>query len=281
MFRCVLFGVGAFETILVLQKLDAKRAKMVMQKFVPQNFCNECSWSTPLDPKLMFWCIFFRLGAFGIVSLLHKTRSKTRHTVAINAKVSVPKSCQNFFAMNAPDPHHWTLNSCLGAFYLFWVLLRPFWYCKNSMQNRQKWWCKSSWYEVMSEFFATNVPDPHHWTLNSRFGEFLSVWVHLGLFLYCTKLGAKRVKMVQLMQKFVVRSHVESFHNQCSQSTKFDPKLMFWCVSLRLGEFGTVSLLRETRCKTRQNVVINAKFRGMKSCLNFSQRTFPIHTIRP
>ena len=166
-------------------------------------FHTERSRSTPLDPKLMFWCVSFCLGAFGIVSLLHETRCKTRHTVAINAKVSVPKSCQNFFAMNAPDPHHWTLNSCLGAFYLLWVLLRPFWYCKNSMQNGQKWWCKSSWYEVMSEFFATNVPDPHHWTLNSFFGAFLSVWVHLEPFRYCAKLAAKYAKLVQLMQKFV------------------------------------------------------------------------------
>ena len=133
----------------------------------------------------------------------------------------------------------------------------------------------------MSEFFATNVPDPHHWTLNSHFGEFLSVWVHLGLFLYCTKLGAKRVKMVQLMQKFVVRSHVESFRNQCSQSTTFDPKLMFWCVSLRLGASGIVSLLHETCCKTRQTGAINAKVRATKLCRNFSQRMLPIHSIGP
>ena len=30
-----------------------------------------------------------------------------------------------------------------------------------------------------------------------------SVWVHLAIFLYYTKLGAKRVELVQLMQKFV------------------------------------------------------------------------------
>ena len=53
-----------------LTKLKAKRAKLVqlMQKFVPQClvriFCNECLRSTPLDPKLMFWCISFHLGAF-------------------------------------------------------------------------------------------------------------------------------------------------------------------------------------------------------------------------
>ena len=30
-----------------------------------------------------------------------------------------------------------------------------------------------------------------HWILNSCFRVFLSVWVHLGLFRYCMKLGAK------------------------------------------------------------------------------------------
>ena len=62
-----------------------------MQKFVQRCvvriFCNECSLSTPLEPKLMFWCVSFHLGAFGTVSLLHETRSKTRQNGAINAKV--------------------------------------------------------------------------------------------------------------------------------------------------------------------------------------------------
>ena len=46
-------------------KLRAKRAKLLqlMQKFVPRrlvrNFCNECSRSTPLDPKLMFCFVSF------------------------------------------------------------------------------------------------------------------------------------------------------------------------------------------------------------------------------
>jgi len=62
-----------------------------MQKFVQRCvvriFCNECSRSTPLEPKLMFWCVSFHLGAFGTVSLLHETTSKTRQNGAINAKV--------------------------------------------------------------------------------------------------------------------------------------------------------------------------------------------------
>ena len=69
-FSCFSFRLGAFGTIMLLHKLDAKRAKMVqlMQKFVPRClvriFCNERSRSATLDPKLMFWCVSFRSGAF-------------------------------------------------------------------------------------------------------------------------------------------------------------------------------------------------------------------------
>ena len=103
-------------------KLGAKRAKLVqlMQKFVQRClvriFRNERSRSTPLDPKLMFWCVYFRLGAFGTISLLHETCCKTRQTGTINAKVRATISCLHVFSTNALDRHHWTLNSCLGAF---------------------------------------------------------------------------------------------------------------------------------------------------------------------
>ena len=35
------------------------------------------------------------------------------------------------------------------------------------------------------------------------FGASRSVWVHLAMFHYYTKLGAKRIELVQLMHKFV------------------------------------------------------------------------------
>ena len=74
MFRCVhtiwvhsrLFGC--------LTKLGAKRAELV-QKFVPRTcveiFRNEHTRSTPLDPKLMFWCvrtIWVHSGLFGCLT---------------------------------------------------------------------------------------------------------------------------------------------------------------------------------------------------------------------
>ena len=125
---------------------------------------------------------------------------------------------------------------------------------------------KSLCHDVLLDFFLTNAPDPHHWTLNSFFGAFLSVWVHLEPFHYCTKLDAKWANLVQLMQEFVPQSLIRISQNGRSRSTQLDPKLMFSCVPFHLGAFGTVSLLHETRCKIGQPGAINAKVCARMSC---------------
>ena len=58
-----------------------------------------------------------------------------------------------------------------------------------------------------------------------------SVWVHLGSFHNCIKLDAKQGELMQLMQKYVPRSHVGIFCKERTQSTPLDPKHMFWCVA--------------------------------------------------
>ena len=74
---------GAFHTIWVhsgsfgcLTKLGAKRAELGL-KFVPRSrvgiFRNERTRTTPLDPKLMFWCVSYYFGAFGTVWLPYET----------------------------------------------------------------------------------------------------------------------------------------------------------------------------------------------------------------
>ena len=134
--------------------------------------------------------------------------------------------------------------------------------------------CKSLCHEVALEFFATNAPDPPHWTLNSCFGAFRTILVHLGPFGCLTKLGAKRA---ELLQKLLPRSRVGIFRNERTRCTPSDQKLMFRCVSYYLGTFGTVWLPYENRCNTGRT---SAKVRAMKSRRNFfSQRTHPIHPI--
>ena len=142
------------------------------------------------------------------------------------------------------------------------------------MENWQNW-CESSCHEVPLELFATNTPDPPHWTLNSCFGAFHTILMHLGPFDWLAKLDGKQA---ELMQKFVPRSRVRIFRNERTQSTPLDPKLMFWCVLYCLSAFGTVWLPYETRCKTGRT---SAKVRATKWCRNFSKRMHPIHPIGP
>ena len=136
----------------------------------------------------MVWCISYYLGAFGTVWLPYETRCKTGRT---SAKVRAARSRRSFFRTNAPDPPHWTLNTC--------------------------------------------------------FGSFLTICVHLGSLGCLTKLGAKHSELVQ---KFVRRGRFGVFNDERTRSTPLDPNLMFWCVSYHLGAFGAVCLPYENRCKT-------------------------------
>ena len=45
--------------------------------------------------------------------------------------------------------------------------------------------------------FRKERTHPPHWTLNSCFGVFCTIWMHLVPFGYLTKVGAKRAEVVQ------------------------------------------------------------------------------------
>ena len=72
--------------------------------------------------------------------------------------------------------------------------------------------------------FRNERPDPPHWSLNSCFGEFRTISVHLEPFGCLTKLGAKRAELVQ---KFVPCSCIGILRNESTRSTPLDLKLMF------------------------------------------------------
>ena len=149
-----------------LTKLGAKRAELV-QKFVPRSrvelFDKERTLSAPLDPKLMFCCISYYLGAFGTVWLPYETPCKTGR---ISAKVRATKSrrtLRNERTQPTPlDPKLtfwcmsnylgasgtvWTLNRCFDAFRAIWEHLGPFGCSRNSVRNKPNY-CKSSCHEV-------------------------------------------------------------------------------------------------------------------------------------
>ena len=131
-------------------------------------------------------------------------------------------------------------------------------------------------HEVASEFFATNSSDPPHCTVNGRFDAFCTIWMHSGPFGCLTKLGHNectqstpldpklmrsydlgafgtvwlcyqtRAKRAELVQKFVPRSYVGIFRNECTRSTPLDPKLTFCCVRtiwVHSGQFDSLTKL--------------------------------------
>src|SRR6185295_16071788 len=102
MFRGVSYYLGAFGTVCCITTLSSKRAKLV-QKFMPRIgvgiFRNERTRSTPLDSKLMFWCVLYYLDAFGTVWLPYKTRCKMGRS---GVKVRAMQSCRNFSQRTQP-----------------------------------------------------------------------------------------------------------------------------------------------------------------------------------
>jgi len=106
MFRTIWMHSGLFGC---LTKLYGKRAQLV-QNFVPRSrvgiFCNEHTRSNPWDPKLTLWFISYHLGAFGTIFCLTKLGAKRAELV----EKFVHEVALEFFATNAPDSPHWTLN---------------------------------------------------------------------------------------------------------------------------------------------------------------------------
>ena len=92
-FRTVLFHLQPFGCLV---KLGAKRSELV-QKFVTRShvrvYHDERTRSTPLEPKLMFWCVSYHLHTFGTIRLHYETRGKT---FRISAKVRGTKSRRSF-----------------------------------------------------------------------------------------------------------------------------------------------------------------------------------------
>jgi len=144
--------------------------------------------------------------------------------------------------------------------------LGPFAYCTKLAAKRAK--LVKLMQKFVSQCLVRIFRNERSWStqLDSKLRFWLSVWVHLEPFFYCTKLARKWAKLVQLMQKFVPRCLVRIFYNERSRSTPLDPKLRFWCVCFRFGAFGTISLLHKTCCKTSQTGAINAKVRATMSC---------------
>ena len=185
-----------------LTKLDAKRAEQV-QKFVPRShdgiFRNEHTLSTPLDPKLTFWCVSYYLGAFGTIWLPYETRCKTSRT---SSKVRETKSHRIFVAFHTIWVHSGPLGCLtkLGA---------------KRAELVQKFVPRTR-VGIFRNVCSRSTPlDPKL--------MFRCISYYMGAFgtvCLLTEVGAKRAKLVQ---KFVPRSRFGMFHNERTRSTPIGP----------------------------------------------------------
>ena len=152
-FWCISYYSGAFRAAWLPYETRCKTGRTsakVRARMSRWNFRNEHTRSIPLDPKLTFWCMSNHLGASRTV-WLQKFVPRSRVGIFLNERSrSTPLD---------PKLTFWCVLYYLSAFGTVWLPLR------NSVQNGPNK-CKSSCDEVALEFFATNAPDPPHWTLN-------------------------------------------------------------------------------------------------------------------
>jgi hypothetical protein len=127
MFRCISYYLGAFGTVCCVTTLSSKRAKLV-QKFVPRSrvgiFRSERTRSTPLDSKLMFWCVLYYLDVFGPFGCLTKLNAKRAELV----QKFVPRSLVLSFRIKhtrlsplGPKLIVWCVLYYLGTFGTVWL----------------------------------------------------------------------------------------------------------------------------------------------------------------
>ena len=116
---------------------------------------------------------------------------------------------------------------------------------------------------IVSEFSTMKAPDLTHGTLNSCFGAFRTIWMHLGPLGCLTKLGAKRAELVQ---KFVPRSRIGIFRENAQDPPHMTLNSCFGVIRtiwVHLGPLGCLTKLGAKRAEC-------AKVRATKSRQYFS-----------
>ena len=204
-------------------------------------FRTERTQSTPLDHKLMFWCVSYYLGAFGTVCCVTTLSWKRAKLV----QKFVPRSGVGIFrnerTRSTPvDSKHmfWCVSYYLGASGTVWFPYKT--RCKmgwSGAKVRAMNLCRN-----FSQQTTRSTPlDPNL--------MFLCISYYLGAFgtVCCvTTLSSKRAKLVQ---KFVPWSRFGIFHNERTRSTLLDHYLMFRCIWDSLLRYNTQFQMGQTCAK--------------------------------
>jgi hypothetical protein len=107
--------LARYGLFLYCTNVDAKLVEQapLTHKFAKRScvaiFHNEHTWSTPLDPKLMFWGVSDR---FVIARNSMQNWSNWHHSCTS----SINEGALELFTTDATDPLHWTQTSCFEAF---------------------------------------------------------------------------------------------------------------------------------------------------------------------
>jgi hypothetical protein len=116
---------------------------------------------------------------------------------------------------------------------------------------------------------------------NTYFGVLNRVCVHLGSFHNYMKLDARWGELVQLMQKFVPRSHLGIFRNERTQSTYWTLNSCFGVLHSVWVHLGLFHNYMKLGAKWGELVQLMQKFVPQSHVVFFSRRTHQIHSIGP
>jgi len=233
-----------------------------------RNFSQQTTRSTPLDPNLIFHCISYYLGAFGIVCCVTTLSSKWAKLV----QKFVPRSRVGIFRSER------TRSTPLHSKLMFWCVLYyldafgPFG-CLTKLNAKraelvQKFVPRSRVlsFRIKHTRLSPLGPKLIFWCVSYYLGTFGTVWLPYKTRCKTGRSGAK-VRAMKSCQNFLQRTY---------PSTPLNPKLMFHSVLYYFCAIGTVWLHYKTQCKTGKP---DEKVRATKSRRNFLQRTQPIHPI--
>ena len=192
-------------------KLGAKRAELV-QKFMPRSrlgiFHNERIRTTPLDPKLTFWCVSYYLVAFGTVWLPYEMRCKTGRTSAKVRAMNLRRNFRNECTRSTPlDPKlmFWCVPYYLGAFGTVWLPYET--QCKIG-QTSAKFRATRSHQAFRNERTRSTPLHPKltFWCVSYYLGAFSTVWLPYEMRCKTGRTSAK-VRAMKSHRNFLQRTH--------------------------------------------------------------------------
>ena len=90
-------------------------------------FRNERTRSTPLEPKLMFWCVLVQLGQFGCLTNVGGKRAELVQKFVPRRRVRIFRSECTQSTLFDPKLTFWCIFYHLGAFGTIWLPYETLW----------------------------------------------------------------------------------------------------------------------------------------------------------